>query len=42
MVLYILTGYRALSIVYLNQLSGGSHTQISYHDTAKDLLLLDC
>ena len=32
MVLYILTGYQVLSIVYLDQLSGARHTHISYHD----------
>ena len=33
MVLYILTGYRVLSIVYLKQLQGARHTHISFHDT---------
>ena len=32
MVLYILTGYRVLGIICLNQLSGARHTHISYHD----------
>ena len=32
MVLYILTGYRVLGIVYLNQPSGARHTLISYHN----------
>ena len=34
MVLYILTGYWVLSIVYLNQLSGACHVHISYYDIA--------
>ena len=36
MVLYILTGYQVLGIVYLDQLSGAHHTQISYHDNPND------
>ena len=32
MLLYILTGYRVLGIVYLDQLSGARYTHISYHD----------
>ena len=32
MMLYIMTSYRVLSIVYLDQLSGACHTHISYHD----------
>ena len=35
MVLYILTGYRVLSILSLNQLLGACHTQISYHYSRK-------
>ena len=35
MVLYILTSYRVLSIVYLDQLKGACHTHISYHDNSK-------
>ena len=33
MVLYILTGYQVLSIVYLDQLLGTHHAHISYKDT---------
>ena len=33
MVLYILTGYRVLGIVCLDQLYGACHTHISYHDS---------
>ena len=32
MVLYILTGYRVLGVVYLDQLLGACHTHISNHD----------
>ena len=32
MVLYILTSYQVLGIVYLDQLSGALRTHISYHD----------
>ena len=32
MVLYILTGYRVLRIVYLDQRKGAHHTHISYHN----------
>ena len=32
MVLFILTGYRVLDSVYLNQLSGACHPHIFYHD----------
>ena len=31
--LYILTGYQVLGIVYLDQISGARHIHISYHDT---------
>ena len=31
-VLYILTGYQVLGIVYLDQLFGAHHTHISYHN----------
>ena len=37
MVLYILTGYQVLGIVYLDQLSGARHTHISYHDRGNEL-----
>ena len=36
-VLYILTGYQVLIIVYLNQLLGARHTHISYHNTLQNL-----
>ena len=32
MVLYILTSYWVLGIVYLDQLSGACHTHMSYQD----------
>ena len=32
MVLYIMTGYQVLGIVYLNQLLDARHTLISYHN----------
>ena len=38
MVLYILTGYQVLGIVYLNQLLGARHTHISYHDMPHTLV----
>ena len=37
MVLYILTSYRVLGIVYLDQLKGACHTHISYHDVMPNL-----
>ena len=41
MVLYILTNYKVLDIVYLDQLSGASHTHISYHDIVPNLILTE-
>ena len=41
MVLYILTGYRVLGIVYLYQLSGACHTHISYHNKYTRITGLD-
>ena len=40
MVLYILTGYHVLGIVYLDQLSGAHHTHIFYHDNEMMCLTL--
>ena len=42
MVLYNWTGYRVLSIVYLDQLSGARHTHITNHDNAKKDLTIRC
>ena len=39
MVLYILTNYWVLSIVYLDQLTGARHTHISNHDKAEKMFL---
>ena len=39
MVLYILTGYRVLGIVYLDQLKGASHTHILVGITCLSLLI---
>ena len=39
--LYILTDYKVLDIVYLDQLSGASHTHISYHDIVPNLILTE-
>ena len=35
MVLYMLTSYWILGIVYLDQLKGARHTHIFYHDILK-------
>ena len=43
MVLYILTGYRLLGFVYLDQLTSTRHTHISYHNmeyTVTQMILL--
>ena len=37
MVLYILTSYQVLGILYLDQLLGARHTHISYHNISNIL-----